>query len=72
MMTCELIYDATMTKEERENRADEWFFNGGYETMNELQQVEFLVDECGYTEEGAIALVYYPMGDDDTDYLIAE
>lgn len=50
--------DIKMTEQERQNKAIEWFFNGGYETMNELQQVEFLVDECGYTEEGAWDLVY--------------
>lgn len=41
-----------------QDKAIEWFFNGGYETMNELQQVEFLVDECGYAEDGAFDLVY--------------
>lgn len=35
-----------------------WFFNGGYQGMTKLEQVEFLVEECGYTEEGAFDLVY--------------
>lgn len=51
-----------MTKQERQNKAIDWFFGGGYETMNKLKQVEFLVDECGYTEDGAWMLIY---GDDD-------
>lgn len=38
--------------------ATNWFFSGGYEGMNKLEQVEYLVDECGYTEEGAWDLVY--------------
>lgn len=36
----------------------EWFFRGGYEGMSKLDQVEFLVQECGYTENGAWDLVY--------------
>ena len=51
-----------MTTRERQNRAIEWFFNGGYETLNELKQVEFLVDECGYTQDGAWDLVYGEWG----------
>jgi hypothetical protein len=47
------------TFENRQQAAD-WFFQGGYEEMNELQQVEFLVNECGYTEQGAFDLVYFP------------
>lgn len=40
------------------SEATDYFFNGGYESMNDLEQVEFLVHECGYTEEGALELVY--------------
>lgn len=51
-----------MTHEEiiRCNRetATEWFFNGGYEGMDKLEQVTYLIDECGYTEAGAWGLVY--------------
>ncbi len=36
----------------------EWFFNGGYKGMTKLQQVEFLVEKCGYSEDGAWDAVY--------------
>ena len=36
----------------------EWFFREGYKTMNKLQQVEFLVEEGGYSEDGAWDLIY--------------
>lgn len=38
--------------------ATAWFFNGGYKGMNKLEQVAYLIDECGYTEAGAWDLVY--------------
>lgn len=39
--------------------AAQWFFDeNGCETMNKLQQVEFMVDYLGYSEEGAWDLVY--------------
>ena len=48
-----------MTNTERNQQVHlNWFFNGGYKGMDKLDQVEFLVEECGYTEEGAMALVY--------------
>ena len=48
-----------MTNTERNQQVHlHWFFNGGYEGMDKLDQVAFLVEECGYTEEGAFALVY--------------
>jgi hypothetical protein len=48
-----------MTPIER-NRAlaSEWFFAEGYREMNKLEQVAFLIDECGYTEAGAWELVF--------------
>ena len=46
-----------ITKQNREV-ATEWFFNGGCKGMNKLEQVSFLIEECGYTEEGAWGLVY--------------
>lgn len=48
-----------MTLKERNQQVNiNWFFNGGYEGMNKLEQVEFLVQECGYTQDGAFDLVY--------------
>ena len=38
--------------------AAEWFFNGGYKQLDKLEQVAYLIDECGYTESGAWELVY--------------
>ena len=38
--------------------ATAWFFNGGYKGMDKLDQVEYLIDFCGYTEAGAWGLVY--------------
>ena len=35
-----------------------WFFEEGCKTMNKLQQVEYLVDYCGYSEDGAFELIY--------------
>lgn len=48
-----------MTLQER-NRAvaTEWFFMVGHEGMNKLEQVDYLINECGYTEAGAWELVY--------------
>lgn len=46
-----------ITKQNREV-ATEWFFNGGYKGMSKLDQVSFLIDECGYTEAGAWGLVF--------------
>ena len=52
----------TLTLDEiiRRNRemATEWFFNGGCEGMDKLEQVAYLINECGYTEAGAWGLVY--------------
>ena len=38
--------------------ATEWFFSEGYKGMDKLEQVAYLIDECGYTEAGAWGLVY--------------
>lgn len=38
--------------------AREWFFAEGHKGMNKLDQVAYLIDECGYTEAGAWELVY--------------
>ena len=38
--------------------ATEWFFNGGHKGMDKLEQVVYLIQECGYTEAGAWELVY--------------
>lgn len=35
-----------------------WFFEEGYKGMNKLEQVCYLIEECGYTEAGAWDLVY--------------
>lgn len=43
-----------------------WYFEGGYEQMNKLQEVEFLV-ECGYSEDGAWDLVYGTISDPEDD-----
>lgn len=37
-----------------------WFFEEGYKTLNKLEQVEFLMEEGGYSEQGAFDLVYGP------------
>jgi hypothetical protein len=47
-----------MTAQAAQNKAIDWFFNGGYETLDKLQQVRFLVENCGYSEDGAWDLVY--------------
>ncbi len=44
--------------ERNREMATAWFFNGGYKGMNELDQVGYLIEECGYTEAGAWELVY--------------
>lgn len=46
------------TRQKRENANIQWFFGGGYMTMNPLQQVEYLIDECGYTDDGAFWIVF--------------
>ena len=51
-----------ITKEE----ACRWYFGGGYEELNKLQQVDYLVTYCGYTEPGAFDLVYGCVYDEDT------
>ena len=51
-----LIHDEII-KMNRET-ASEWFFNGGYKGMDKLEQVVYLIEECGYTEAGAWELVY--------------
>lgn len=38
--------------------AREWFFSEGYKDMDKLEQVAYLINECGYTEAGAWDLVY--------------
>ena len=43
-----------ITKEE----ACRWYFGGGYEELNKLEQVEYLMRYCGYSEQGAFDLVY--------------
>ena len=54
-----------MTLKERNQQVHlHWFFNGGCEGMTKLEQAEFLVEECGYTEEGAFALVYGGIGNE--------
>lgn len=35
-----------------------WFFSEGHKGMNKMDQVAYLIDECGYTEAGAWELVY--------------
>lgn len=45
-------------KKQNREVATEWFFNGGYKGMSKLDQVSFLINECGYTEAGAWGLVY--------------
>ena len=48
-----------MTIQERNREmATEWFFAKGYKDMNKLEQVTYLIEECGYTEAGAWDLVY--------------
>ena len=47
-----------MEREKMQAEALEWYFNGGYEKMNKLQQVDFLHEECGYSYDGAWDLVY--------------
>jgi hypothetical protein len=37
---------------------EKWFFEGGYEGMNKLQQVDYLVTECGWSEDCAFDTVY--------------
>ena len=39
---------------------ERWFFSGGYEGMNKLEQVCYLVEECGWDEDSAMELVYGP------------
>lgn len=38
--------------------ATEWFFRVGHKGMNKLEQVAYLITECGYTEAGAWGVVY--------------
>ena len=38
--------------------AREWFFSEGHKGMDKLEQVTYLIEECGYTEAGAWGLVY--------------
>ena len=57
-MKWESYEDAKKRTEAKQQANLEWFFNGGYEGMNKLQQVEYLVEECGYSEDGAWDLVY--------------
>lgn len=45
-----------MTKQEQIN--ERWFFEGGYEGMDKLQQVDYLVCECGWDEDSACEMVY--------------
>ena len=48
-----------MTAIERNRElATAWFFAEGYKDMNKLEQVTYLIEECGYTEAGAWDLVY--------------
>lgn len=44
-----------MTRQEQNER---WFFEGGCEGMNKLQQVDYLVTECGWSENCAFDTVY--------------
>jgi hypothetical protein len=37
---------------------EQWFFDGGYEGMDKLQQVDYLVCECGWSEDSACELIY--------------
>ena len=48
-------------------KATWFFFEEGYKTMDKLQQVEFLVDECGYSEVGAWDLIYGTVEDDEPE-----
>ena len=48
-----------MTKTQEIN--ERWFFDGGYEGMDKLEQVCYLVEECGWNEDSAMEMVYgYP------------
>lgn len=38
-----------------------WFFEEGCKKLNKLEQVEFLMNEGGYSEQGAFDLVYGPV-----------
>lgn len=52
-----LMTQAEITQWNRE-MATAYFFNGGYKGMDKLDQVAYLIEECGYTEAGAWGLVY--------------
>ncbi len=45
-----------MTKQQELN--EQWFFDGGHEGMNKLQQVDYLVCECGWNEDSAFEMIY--------------
>lgn len=44
--------------ERNREMATEWFFAEGHKGMDKLEQVTYLIEECGYTEAGAWGLVY--------------
>ena len=51
-----------MTLKERNWQvAVQWFYNGGRDGMTKNQQVEFLINECGYPEATAYEVVGVPM-----------
>lgn len=37
---------------------EQWFFNGGYDGMNKLERVCYLVEECGWNEDSAMEMIY--------------
>ena len=47
-----------MSKKQEQQANLEWFLNGGYKEMDRQQQVDFLVEKCGYSDDRAWDLVY--------------
>lgn len=48
----------------KEDENEAWFFDEGYKTMNKLQQVDYLVTECGWDEDSAMELIYGACADE--------
>ena len=42
----------------KEDENETWFFREGYKTMDKLEQVDYLVTECGWDEDSAMELIY--------------
>lgn len=48
---------------------EKWFFfEGGSYGLNKLQQVCFLVEECGWSEDSAMEMIYGPIEGDYNDF----